>query len=197
MSSTIIDHALKKFAEDWSCHHCQISRGLPKERTTSHKHCPWPPRPCLSCLRSDKASSILSMECIPFNDNAAFWPSLGLYLNLSIFILSINVFFFYPGNTLFNELIHCYHVSVNLIFKFSLMWVQAFAAYQPSTGFLYDLQELTSYTYFIHSPKHMQIEWVHQIDYCVHKTAITCACINLPISVHNDRHFSANGFVTI
>ena len=78
---------LKKFAEDWSCHHCQISRGLPKERTTSHKHCPWPPRPRLSCLRSDKASSILSMECIPFNGNAAFWLSLGLYLNLSIFFI--------------------------------------------------------------------------------------------------------------
>ena len=43
---------LKKFGEDWSCHHSQISRGLPKERATSHKHCPL--RPCLSRLRPDR-----------------------------------------------------------------------------------------------------------------------------------------------
>ena len=29
------------------------------------------------------------------------------------------------------------------------------------------------------------------------KTAITFACVDLPTSVHNDRHFSANGFVTV
>ena len=43
-----------------SCHHSQISRGLRKERATSHKHCP--PRPCLSCLRPDKASNIQLMD---------------------------------------------------------------------------------------------------------------------------------------
>ena len=44
----------------------------------------------------------------------------------------------------------------------------------------------------------MQIEWVHQVDFCgFFKAAITCAWIDLPISVHNDRHFSANGFVTV
>ena len=52
---------LKTFGEDRSCHHSQISRGLPKERATSHKHCP--PRPCLRCLRSFKASNIQLVEC--------------------------------------------------------------------------------------------------------------------------------------
>ena len=32
---------------------------------------------------------------------------------------------------------------------------------------------------------------------CLKKKAITFACTHLPISVHNDRHFSANGFVTV
>ena len=52
---------LKTFGEGWPCHQCQMSRGLPKERATSHKHCP--PRPRLSCLRPDKASNILLTEC--------------------------------------------------------------------------------------------------------------------------------------
>ena len=46
--------------------------------------------------------------------------------------------------------------------------------------FPYDLQELTSYIYFIHPPKYMQIEWVHQFDFvskqnghyfCMHRLA--------------------------
>ena len=49
----------KKFGEDWSCHHCQISRGLPKERSTSYKYCPT--SLYLSCLRPDKASNFLLM----------------------------------------------------------------------------------------------------------------------------------------
>ena len=51
----------KKFGEDWSCKHSQISRGLTKERATSHKHCQL--RPCLSCLQPDKASNIQLMDC--------------------------------------------------------------------------------------------------------------------------------------
>ena len=43
----------------------------------------------------------------------------------------------------------------------------------------------------------MQIEWTHHVDFCVQKAAITFACTHLPISVQNDRHFSANGFVTV
>ena len=38
--------------EDFSCHHCQISRRLPKEQAPSHKQ--WPPRPRLSSLRPKK-----------------------------------------------------------------------------------------------------------------------------------------------
>ena len=43
---------IKNFGEDCSCHHCQISRRLPKEHAPSHKQ--WPPRPCLSSLRPKK-----------------------------------------------------------------------------------------------------------------------------------------------
>ena len=34
----VLQSCLKRFGEDWSCHHRQISRGLAKERATSHKH---------------------------------------------------------------------------------------------------------------------------------------------------------------
>ena len=43
----------------------------------------------------------------------------------------------------------------------------------------------------------MQIEWVHPITFVSKKTAIIFTCIELLISVHDDRHFSANGFVTV
>ena len=44
----------------------------------------------------------------------------------------------------------------------------------------------------------MEIELVHQTNFCVFlKSAITCACRDLLINVLNDRHFSANGFVTV
>ena len=43
----------------------------------------------------------------------------------------------------------------------------------------------------------MQIELVHQVYFLCLKTAIAFACIDLPISVHNDRQLSANGFVTV
>ena len=43
---------LKRFGEVCSCHHCQISRGLPKERAPFHKQ--WPLRPRLSSLRPEK-----------------------------------------------------------------------------------------------------------------------------------------------
>ena len=52
---------LERFGEDWSCHHCQISKGLTKKRATSLRHCP--PRPCLSCLLADKVPNVLLMEC--------------------------------------------------------------------------------------------------------------------------------------
>ena len=68
---------------------------------------------------------------------------------------------------------------------------------KPSAWFPYDLQELTSYIYLIHLPKYMQTEWVHKVNFCDWKTVITFARIDLPISVRNGRHFSANGFVTV
>ena len=55
--------------------------------------------------------------------------------------------------------------SVNLIFNFSLMSVQAFAPYKISAWFPYSLHELTSYVYFLHPPKYMQTEWEHQVDF--------------------------------
>ena len=43
----------------------------------------------------------------------------------------------------------------------------------------------------------MQIRCVYQVDFCLNEMAITFACIELPISAHNDRYFFADGFVTV
>ena len=82
---------------------------------------------------------------------------------------------------------HRHHVSMNLIFNFSLMSIQAHAAEKPSARFPYDLEKLTSYIHVIHPAKYMQIEWLYQVDLCDWKTAFTFAYIDLPISEH-DRH---------
>ena len=52
---------LKNFSEDCSCHHCQISRGLPEDWAISHKQ--WPLRLCMSSLKPDRAADILLIEC--------------------------------------------------------------------------------------------------------------------------------------
>ena len=93
MGTAIIDHALKKFGEDWSCHHGQISRGVPKERAISYQHCL--PRPCPNCLRPDKASNIQLMKCLnPFHlpecciltkfrfviESKCFFPNISMFL---------------------------------------------------------------------------------------------------------------------
>ena len=46
----------------------------------------------------------------------------------------------------------------------------------------------------------MQIEWLNEgikLIFVSKNAAIAFPCSHLSISVHNDRHFSANGFVTM
>ena len=44
----------------------------------------------------------------------------------------------------------------------------------------------------------MQIKWVNQVDFCVWtKRPLILYAIDFPISVHNGRHFSADGFETV
>ena len=74
---------LKIFGEDWSCHHCHISRGLPKERpriSIAHPGRAWPACGPTKC----PTFCWWNVQVIPFNGNAAFWQSLGLWLNLRV-----------------------------------------------------------------------------------------------------------------
>ena len=62
---------------------------------------------------------------------------------------SINMFF-YPGNTLCNELMQRHHVSVNLIFNIPIMSVQATCCIKD--WFPYDLHDLMSNIDQLHIP---------------------------------------------
>ena len=150
-----------------------------------------------ACGRQNVQHSLDGMfKCIPFNDNAAFWQSLGLYLNLhECFFKHWCVCFFIQKHII--QLINATASHErNLDFQF-LNYVSSSICCMKKTSasFPYDLQEMTSYIYLIHPQKYMQIEWEHQVDYFVYETAIIFPCIDLPISVHNGRPFSANGFV--
>ena len=54
-----------------------------------------------------------------------------------------------------------------LDFQFFTYVSSSICCIKASASFPYDLQELTSYIYFINVQKYMQIEWVHQVDYCI------------------------------
>ena len=160
MSSTINGSCLKKSGEDCSCHHCQISRRLPKERASSHKQ--WPPRPRLSSLRSEKGPTFCwwNVQIHSIQRHCCISTKVMLVIKCTCNFSSTDIFF----NK--EQIYLCRHrVNANLMFDFSLMSDQAFVAWKPSAWFPYNLQEMTSLVYFIYPPKFIQIKWVHLIQF--------------------------------
>ena len=110
------------------------------------------------------------------------------------FFLFNHWYAFHPINTLWNELMHRHHVSVKLTFNFSLMAVQALAAWK-NVGLISIRFTGIDQLHIPYTSTTTYANWMSvSSEFGGLKTSITFACKDLPISVHNDRHFSANGF---
>ena len=121
---------LKRFGGVCSCHHCQISRGLPKERAPFHKQ--WPLRPRLSSLRPEKRPTFcwwnvkmhfIQRQCCILTKFMLVTESTCNFLSTDMFLSKEQIYF------------RRNRVNANLIFNFSLMSDQAFAAWKASVWF--------------------------------------------------------------
>ena len=130
---------IKKFGEDCSCHHCQISRWLPTEQAPSHKQ--WPPRPRLSSLKPKKRPTFCwrNVQMQSIQRWCCILTKFMLVIKYTwIFFQVLTCLFFIQEQIYFRRR----HVNANLIIDFSLMSDKACVAQKTSTWFPYNLQEM-------------------------------------------------------
>ena len=200
MSTTIINHALKVC---WVLVVLSLPhmRGLPHGASdlATCKALPTQFVPELLAAQQSVQHSVDGMfKWIPFNDDDAFF-------SIFRFVIKSTCVFF------FSQTLICF-----LSRKHIMQWINAPASRERKLGFQFLIYVSTSIccikTVGLISIRFTGIDQLH-IPYtstkvyanwmsasswllCL-KTAITFACVDLPISVHNDRHLSANGFVTV
>ena len=163
------------FGEDCSCHHCQISRGLPKERAPSHKQ--WPLSPRLSSLRPEKRPTFCwwNVQMHSIQRQCCILTKFMLVNKSTCNFSSTDM-------SLSKEQIYLrrHRVNANLIFNFSLMSDQAFAAWKPSFDFhTIHKKWPAAYTWYIHQNLSKLNDCIHFIFFFFlsKQTVITFTCI--------------------
>ena len=111
------------------------------------------------------------LKAIPFNDNTAFWSKIIFVMKLTYVFFQALIFFSSKEHIIqwINAPASCEH---KLDFQFLTYGSTSIRCMKP-VG-LIPIQFTGLATYFIHPPKFMHNESVHQVYYCVQKsTAIT------------------------
>ena len=175
-----------KFDVDCPCHYCEISRGLPMERATSHKQylssCAWAPwgptkRPTF-CWWNVQMLSIQKWCCVLTKFRSAVTSICNFFKYWYVFILGTNLIA--PA-------------SIERKLDFQLPTYVSSSVCRIKTGGFISMQFTgNNQLHILYTSTKFYADWMSASGsfFCVSKMAITFTCTELLMSVDDDQHFS-------